>query len=164
MRVSIINKVFFKEIFYSVFLLHKRKFYIDCNYFNHAKIFLLRLFRMVANTTVYTRLEQRSLIRFLVAEKCKPCEIYRRMYNVYRKAFLVQKIFTDELNMGLLLQSWRENVVETLTLRQKFRVLRLLKVMVRVFRDMRRHKMIFVKKVQLLIVLPLTYSLEKKFT
>ena len=33
---------------------------------------------MVANQN-----EKRSVIKFWVAEKCKPCEIYRRNYGVY---------------------------------------------------------------------------------
>ena len=38
---------------------------------------------MVANKAEFLRLELRSVIKFLVAEKCKPCEIYRRMCDVY---------------------------------------------------------------------------------
>ena len=36
----------------------------------------------------------RSVIKFLVGEKCKSCEIYRRMYDVYREtcfSFLKKK-------------------------------------------------------------------------
>ena len=29
------------------------------------------------------QIEQRSVMKYLLAEKCKPCEIYRRMYDVY---------------------------------------------------------------------------------
>ena len=32
-------------------------------------------------------LKQRSVIKFLVAEKCKPCEIYGRMYGTYGEAY-----------------------------------------------------------------------------
>ena len=46
------------------------------NYFNIVKIFVLKLFKKVENQTEYSRLEQRSVIKFLLAEKCKPCEIY----------------------------------------------------------------------------------------
>ena len=38
---------------------------------------------MAANQTEYTRLEQRSVITFLEADKCKSSEIYKRMCNVY---------------------------------------------------------------------------------
>ena len=40
----------------------------------------------MANQTEYSRLEQRSLMKFLVAEKCKPYEIYKRIYDVYGEA------------------------------------------------------------------------------
>ena len=40
---------------------------------------------MVANQTKCPRLEQRSVIKLLVAEKCKPYEIYRRICDVYGK-------------------------------------------------------------------------------
>ena len=51
------------------------------NYFNLAKIFVLRLFKMAANQTECFTLEQRSVIKFLLVEKGKPCEIYRRMFT-----------------------------------------------------------------------------------
>ena len=47
------------------------------------KIFVMGLFKMKANQTKCSRLEQRSIFKFLVAEKCKPCEIYRKMSDVY---------------------------------------------------------------------------------
>ena len=31
--------------------------------------------------------EQKSVFKFLLAEKCKPCEIYRRMCDVYGEAY-----------------------------------------------------------------------------
>ena len=43
------------------------------------------LVKMMANQTEYSRLEQRFVIKFLVAKKCKPCEIYRKMCDVYRE-------------------------------------------------------------------------------
>ena len=48
---------------------------------------------MVANQTECSRLEQRSIIKFLVADKRKPYEIYRLMCDVYRKAYFSQKNF-----------------------------------------------------------------------
>ena len=42
---------------------------------------------------------------FLVAQKCKPCEIYRRMCDVYGESFFSQKMFTHKLTMGLPLQA-----------------------------------------------------------
>ena len=53
---------------------------------------------MATNQTVWSRLEQGSVIKFLVAEKCKPCEIYRRMLNVYGKVCSSQKMFPNRLN------------------------------------------------------------------
>ena len=60
---------------------------------------------MPLNLTECSRLEQRSVIKFLVAEKCKSCEIYRRMFNVFGEASFSKKIFTNELNMGLPLRA-----------------------------------------------------------
>ena len=47
------------------------------NHFNLSKILVLRLFKMVANQMECFRLEQRSIMKFLVTENCKPCEIYK---------------------------------------------------------------------------------------
>ena len=44
---------------------------------------------MVASQTEY--LKQRSVIKFMVAEKCKPCEIYRRMCDEYGEACFSQR-------------------------------------------------------------------------
>ena len=41
---------------------------------------------MVSNQTECAMFEQRSVIKCLVAGKCKQCEIYRRMYDLYREA------------------------------------------------------------------------------
>ena len=51
----------------------------------------MRLFKMAANQTECFRLEQRSVIKFLMAEKYKLYEIYWRMSDVYREACLNQK-------------------------------------------------------------------------
>ena len=45
---------------------------------------------MAANQ--WLRFEQRSVIKVLVAEKCKPLEIYRRMFDAYGEAYSSQKI------------------------------------------------------------------------
>ena len=66
------------------------------NYFKLEKIFILRLFKTSANQTDLSRFEKMSVINFRVAEKCKPCEIYRMMYDVYRKACFGKK----KLQMG----------------------------------------------------------------
>ena len=46
---------------------------------------------MVANQKKYSRLEQRSAIRFLVAEKCKQYEYYRRMCSGFREECFSQR-------------------------------------------------------------------------
>ena len=45
------------------------------------------------NTKVqqFSSLEQRSIIKFLLAVKCKPCEIYQRICDVYEEACFNQK-------------------------------------------------------------------------
>ena len=49
---------------------------------------------MVANQIECSRLEQRSVLEFLVAEKGKPCDIYRRMNDVYAEAhFSLQNVY-----------------------------------------------------------------------
>ena len=61
---------------------------------------------MVANQILCFRLEQRSVIKFLVAEKCKPSEIYSIMYNECGEACFIKKKkekkkkskFTNELS------------------------------------------------------------------
>ena len=58
---------------------------------------------MVANQTEFTRLEQRSVIKYLMTENCKPCEIYKRMCDVYGEACFSQKFITKGSNIGLLL-------------------------------------------------------------
>ena len=42
--------------------------------FNLFKIFVLRLFKKEADQTDFTKLKQRSVIKFFVAETCKQCE------------------------------------------------------------------------------------------
>ena len=41
--------------------------------------------------------------KVLVAKKYKPYEIYKRMCDVYGEVCFNQRIFTNELNKGLLL-------------------------------------------------------------
>ena len=51
----------------------------------------LRQLKMLANQTKCSRLEQRSIIKFLVVERYKPYEIYRRMCDVYGEACFDEK-------------------------------------------------------------------------
>ena len=48
---------------------------------------------MAANQTECIILERRSVIKFLVAEKSKQCEVYERMSDVYGEIFFSKKIF-----------------------------------------------------------------------
>ena len=62
----------------------------------------------MAQITECSRLEQRSVIKFLVAQKCKQYETYRRMCNMYGKACFSQTNAcfsqTNELNMDFSLR------------------------------------------------------------
>ena len=53
------------------------------------------------STSEGSKLKRKSVIKFLEAVKCKPCEIYRRICDVHREACFSQKMFTNQLNMGL---------------------------------------------------------------
>ena len=60
---------------------------------------------MVANQTECSRLEQRFVMKYLVTEKCKLYDIYKRIYDVYgEQCYSQTKMFTIGLKMGLLLQ------------------------------------------------------------
>ena len=80
---------FLLEVFFSVNVI-PAFFVISKNYFNPAKIFVSNFFKIVADQTEFFMLEQRSVIKFLLAEKCKLCEIYRTMYHVYGLACFSQ--------------------------------------------------------------------------
>ena len=67
-------------------ILHYLELVYSNYYFNLAKVF-----KMATNQTKCSRFEQRSVIKFLVPEKCKPCEIYRKMYDVLEEACLRKK-------------------------------------------------------------------------
>ena len=63
------------------------------------------------NQTECFCLKQRSVMKLLLAEKCKPYEIYRRVCDVYREAWVSQKMFPNKLNMDLPLWDWVEKTV-----------------------------------------------------
>ena len=46
---------------------------------------------MKENQIACSRLKQRSVIKFLLGEKCKPNDIYRKMCNMYGKICFSQK-------------------------------------------------------------------------
>ena len=50
---------------------------------------------MAATQTECFRLGQKSVIKFFVAEKCKPCEIYERMYDVYGDSCFSKKKYLE---------------------------------------------------------------------
>ena len=72
------------------------------NYFNLTKIFVLKLFKMLVNQAKSSRLEQCSVMKSLVVEKCKPCEYYWRM--CMENHVFVRKVFINWLHVGLSLQ------------------------------------------------------------
>ena len=57
---------------------------------------------MATNQTTSSKLEQRSVTKCLVAEKCKLRQMYRRIFDVYIETCFSQKMFLNRLNMGLL--------------------------------------------------------------
>ena len=54
---------------------------------------------MAANQ--YSRFKKISVIKFLIAKKYKPYEIYWRMCDVHGEAYFSQNMFTNRLNIGL---------------------------------------------------------------
>ena len=61
------------------------------NYFNLAKIFVLKLLKMVVNQREMSKLKQNPAVKFLLAEKYKPCEISRRMCDVLKESCISQR-------------------------------------------------------------------------
>ena len=97
----------FSEFFFSINITwHCLESVYWKNYFNLAEIFVLGIFE-IGNQTECSRNEQRSVIKFLQAVNCKPCEIDKRMCDVYVEANFSKKIFTDWLKIGL---PWRARV------------------------------------------------------
>ena len=67
------------------------------NYVNHIEIFALRLFKKMVSW-ITPDLEQRSVIKFLMTEKCKPCDIYWWMSDGYGEIYLSQEMFRTGQN------------------------------------------------------------------
>ena len=111
------------------------------NYLNLARIFILRLFKLAANRTECFRFEQRSVIKFLVAEKCKPYENY--CYDVYGEACFSQKNLYRWAKHAFPVRAWIKKtvlVVEThwLSGKKKFFACRSIKKVMRIiFWDMK---------------------------
>ena len=57
---------------------------------------------MVANQTECSRLQQRSVVKFLLGEKCKPCENHKRLCDGYRETHFSQKMFTNGIDIDFL--------------------------------------------------------------
>ena len=77
------KRLFFRIFVYKCNLRNVWNYVYNKEYLNLGRVFALKRFKVEANQPECSRLEQRSIINVLVAEKCKPCEIYRRMCNVY---------------------------------------------------------------------------------
>ena len=58
---------------------------------NLTRVLILRLFKMVVNQIVF-QIQKRSVIKFLVIEKCKPCLIYKKLGYVKAE---VKKMLTN---------------------------------------------------------------------
>ena len=56
------------------------------SHFVFTKIFVLRLFKMLANQTV-SSLEEKYVMKVFIPEKWQPFEIYHRKYDVYGEAY-----------------------------------------------------------------------------
>ena len=67
---------------------------------------------MASNEIECTRFEQSSVIKFYVAEKCKLCEIYSRMCDVYEKGSFSKKMFTNSLNVDLRQQTLVKKIAQ----------------------------------------------------
>ena len=62
---------------------------------------------MAANQIACFWLEQSSVLKFLVVEKCKPCEIYRRICDVYEEASLSLKDVYEWGKGGFSTTKWQ---------------------------------------------------------
>ena len=62
---------------------------------NLGKIFVLRLFISVVSQIKWFRFEQSFIIKYVVAEKRNPSEIYRGMHDVYAEECFSQNMFTN---------------------------------------------------------------------
>ena len=101
-------------------------------------VFIKKIFTNGLSIGWPLQIEQRSVIKILLAKKCKPCDIYRRMSNGNRETYFSKKIFTNGL---------RKHGFATLSLSQtcwfsskeKVQVWQSIKkVMIIVFWDMKR--------------------------
>ena len=61
---------------------------------------------MMANQTQCSWFQQRSVIKYLLAEKCKLCEIYKRIYDVYKACFDKKNIY----KWTKLFKEWQNSI------------------------------------------------------
>ena len=96
------------------------------------------------NQTDYSRLELGSVIKSLIVDKCKTCEIYRRMCEMYREACFSQNIVHKWAKNGFATtsQSRKDHSLKwkhtDSLVRKKFRAQQSVKVTLRFFTDTKR--------------------------
>ena len=74
---------------------------------------------MVVNQAECSTLEQRSVIKCLVVNECKLCEIDRRVWDVYGEICLSFKMFTKGLNMSFLRRTEVEKAINRVKTHQR---------------------------------------------
>ena len=109
-------------------------------YLNLAKIFLLRLFKMVANQTEWFRLDVGSVIKFSVAEKWN---LQKNVWYIYMgKHVLVQNVYKWAIHKSM---EWKYN--DSLAKRMFWAQWSVKKVLLTVYLDMKGSMTIdFLKK------------------
>ena len=125
----IILIVYFKRCFFFFFF-----FFFTVNIFWYAKI----CFDSIKNgeRSECSKLEQRSVIKFLLAEKCKPYEFTEECV-MFGETCFSKNIFTNRLNMYLSPQVWVKDIDSLV--KKKFRIYwSLKKVILTVFWNMKR--------------------------
>ena len=75
---------------------------------------------MASNQVESSRLEQKSVIKFLMAEKYKPCEIYRRMCNVCSEACFSPKNIHKKSKHRFAIMSLSQKETHKLCSTEKF--------------------------------------------
>ena len=71
------------------------------HFFNLAKIFVLRLFKMGQIKQTTLKVNRDMSPNFLWLRSANQCECYRRMWDVYGEAYLSKTMFINGLNIGL---------------------------------------------------------------
>ena len=121
-------KWIFQNFFPWMLILHCLELVYSKNYFNFTKMFVLKLFKIVANQS--TPGWNRSLsLNFWWLKSAN----YVKFTDVYGEACFNQKMFTYGLNIDLPLQAWIKKTVHEVEtyclLKKKFQVLQSVKEM-----------------------------------